>query len=138
MAMFTKGEEKMQPVASQNDRSETVIGATVSVEGTFHSEDNMLIEGSVTGVLNTTKNLTVGKGARIKADVTAANMLISGEIHGNLNAVGTIQLTSSARVYGDVETDIISIETGAVLQGRCTTGKKNAGAAKDTGIEKKK
>jgi cytoskeletal protein CcmA (bactofilin family) len=45
---------------------------------------------------------------------------------------------ASARVYGDVETNIISIETGAVLQGRCTTGKQSAGIAKDTGPEKKK
>lgn len=137
--MFTKGEEKAQPtMAESNERPETVIGATVSVEGTFHSQDNMQIEGSVTGTLATTKNLTVGKGAHIKADVSAANMMISGEIRGNLTATGAIKLASSARVYGDVETNIISIETGAVLQGRCTTGKQPAIATKDTGIEKRK
>jgi cytoskeletal protein CcmA (bactofilin family) len=135
--MFTKGEEKMQTPEVSNERPETVIGATVAVEGTFHSEDNMLIEGSVTGTLRTTKNLTVGKGAHIKADVAAANMYISGEIRGNLTATGSIQLAASARVYGDVETNIISIETGAVLQGRCTTGKQNAVATKET-TEKRK
>ena len=136
MAMFTKGEEKMNTPEVANDRPDTVIGATVAVEGTFHSEDNMLIEGSVTGTLRTSKNLTVGKGAHIKADVAAANMYISGEIRGNLTATGSIQLAASARVYGDVETNIISIETGAVLQGRCSTGKQVA-ATKET-TEKRK
>ena len=122
--MFTKGEEKMNSNNTmQSDRPETVIGTSVSVEGTFHSEDNMLVDGSVTGTLATTKNLTVGKDAHIKADVSAANMSISGEVRGNLSATGSIKLAASARVYGDVEIHIISIETGAVLQGRCTTGK---------------
>lgn len=139
MAMFTKGDEKMStPAATQSDRPETVIGATVAVEGTFHSEDNMLIDGSVTGTLSTTKNLTVGKGAHIKADVSAANMFISGDVRGNLTATGSIQLAASARVYGDVETNILSIETGAVLQGRCTTGKQPTVANKEQGTDKRK
>ena len=140
MAMFTKGEEKMQPTGSTaNERPDTVIGTTVIVEGTFQSQDNMLIEGSVTGTVSTTKNLTVGKNAHIKADVSAANMTISGEVRGNLTATGTIQLASTARVYGDVETNIISIETGAVLQGRCTTGAQPATATqKEPGTEKRK
>ena len=71
-------------------------------------------------------------------------MHIAGEVHGNLKASGSMTLTSSARVYGDVETGIISVETGAVLQGRCVAnGGKGVSVApvKETlsaSLEKKK
>ncbi len=116
-AMFHKEEGGRE--FTPNTKPETVIGPTVKVEGTFESQDNILVDGVVMGSLKTTKDLTVGKGARIEADVMAANMHIAGEVHGNLKASGSMTLTNSARVYGDVETGIISVEVGAVLQGRC-------------------
>lgn len=121
-AMFTKNEGENGDDSPTKHHAETVIGPSVKVEGTFQSEDNIYIEGHAVGTLSTSKDLTVGKNARIKADVTAANMHVSGEVRGNLKASGTIQLTASARVYGDVTTQIISIETGAIMQGHCVTG----------------
>lgn len=124
--MFGKEEGGEGGSAMQQKAAQTVIGPTVKVEGSFHSDDNILIDGQVVGTVKTSKDLTVGPDSRIEADVTAENMHISGEVKGNLHASGTITLTSSARVYGDVETSIISVETGAVLQGRCVTGGNSA------------
>lgn len=127
-ALFHKEEGGREYTA--NAKPETIIGPTVKVEGTFDSQDTILVDGVVMGSLKTTKDLTVGQGARIEADVTAVNMHIAGEVHGNLKASGSLTLTSSARVYGDVETGIISVETGAVIQGRCVaSGGKGAAPA---------
>ncbi len=120
--MFSKEDETHAPAKSSTSPTETVIGPTVKVEGTFNGEDNVLVEGMVVGTLHTTHNLTVSDQATIEADVTAENMHISGTVKGNLKASDTITLTKSARIYGDVETNIISVETGAVIQGRCITG----------------
>jgi len=128
--MFAKEEGGDKSDVHTTSSAQTVIGPTVKVEGSFQSDDNIAIDGHVVGTIKTSKDLTVGTDSKIEADVSAANMHISGEVKGNLHASGTITLTSSARVYGDVETSIISVETGAVIQGRCTTG---AGA--DTPIE---
>lgn len=102
---------------------ETTIGPSVKVEGTFKGEGNVVIEGEMIGTFSTTKNLTVGQNARVRADVTADNMFVSGEIHGNLHVTGRVELTASAKIYGDIETDIISVAPGAILKGKCTTGK---------------
>lgn len=127
MAMFGSGSQKGESTTQVDaapvvrEAAGTVIGSTVKVEGQFNSEDNVLIEGEVVGSITTTQDLTVGEGAHIEADVKAANMYISGEIKGNLVCEGSMLLTRTARIYGDIETGILSIETGAVLQGRCTT-----------------
>lgn len=125
MAMFGSGGAKdldaddATPV--MRDAAGTVIGSTVKVEGQFNSDDDVLIEGEVVGTITTTQDLTVGEGARIEGDVRAANMYMSGEVHGNLVCEGHLQLADTARIFGDIETNILSVETGAVLQGRCVT-----------------
>ncbi len=126
VAMFSKEEDngaELQP-ATQGNGAETIIGPTVKIEGAFESTDNILVEGEVIGTLKTTKDLTVAEGAKIEADIMAGNMHISGHIIGNIHVSGKVQLTSTAKIIGDIETDIISIETGATLQGRCVSGQK--------------
>lgn len=133
-AMFSKEAEDTQ-VNDSTAGAKTVIGPTVKVEGTFESEDNILIEGEVVGTVSTSKDLTVGKDARLKADVSAANMNISGEVHGNLNATGTIELASTARIQGDMKSTVLTVESGASVNGQCTTGESASQNIEDAGEE---
>ncbi|HLD22176.1 MAG TPA: polymer-forming cytoskeletal protein [Patescibacteria group bacterium] len=120
MALFTKETEVTH--GAQPTASKTIIGSTVKVEGTIQSDDNIIIEGQLVGKVVTSKNITVGKDAKIQADMQAQSMDIAGEVRGNLKAVSDIQLHASAHVYGDLVAKNIGIESGAVLQGQCTTG----------------
>lgn len=119
----TKHEEESNHHAVNHSGAETIIGPSVKVDGTFQGEGDVLVEGMVTGMLTTAKDLTVGEHAKIEADVKAANMYIAGEVRGNLQASGTIELAASAKIYGDMEAEILSIASGAVVQGRCVSGK---------------
>lgn len=134
-----KDEEK---VTHGGGETETTIGPSVRVEGTFHGEGNVIVEGEFVGSLKTAKNLTVGQNAHVKADVEAVNMSISGEVRGNIKASGKIVLFSSAKIFGDIETHIISVEAGAALQGNCVVGNRvlesaNTGTSKSDVVRKK-
>lgn len=98
---------------------ETVIGPSVKVEGNFVGEGNIVVEGTVHGMLKTRHNLRVGKDAKIKADVQAANLYVAGEIRGNVKVSEKAELSSTARILGNLETKVLSIETGATLHGKC-------------------
>lgn len=105
-----------------NDKNaETIIGPSVKIEGSFIGDDNILVEGQVIGNLKTKGNLTVAQSAKIEADVEAQNLLVSGEIIGNIICHEKIDLTATAHITGDITTNIIAVETGAVIKGRCTT-----------------
>lgn len=101
---------------------ETIIGPSVQVEGDFITAGDIVIEGTVSGKLKTEKNLRVGTGAKIFANVSAANALIAGEIQGNVKVDGNLELTNTARVFGDVKAQTLSIATGACLHGKCQAG----------------
>lgn len=115
--MFKREEEEIQ-----GGETETIIGPSVKVEGDFHGEGSIVVEGQVTGSLKTNQNLKVGANAKIKADVEAANILVAGEIVGNLRIKEKTELKNTAKVNGDIITKIISIETGAILKGKCLSG----------------
>lgn len=100
----------------------TIIGDGIKLEGKFTGSGNVTVRGEVVGTLNTTDDITVEASAKIKADVEGNNISVAGEIHGNVLCHGQLQLLSSGKIFGDVTTQILSVETGAVIKGQCSTG----------------
>jgi len=121
MSMFDSKDEKGgdRGFEMKQGEAETVIGASVKVDGDFTSNGNVLVQGILNGSLKTKGNLRVDEGAKIKADVQAANASVSGEIEGNVTIKDNLDLGSSAKIAGDIITKVLSIEPGAVLNGHC-------------------
>ena len=104
------------------DEIETVIGPSVQVEGNFVANGDIIIEGVVSGSIKTEKNLRIGQGARVFAQVSAANALIAGEVQGNIKIKENLELTNTAKIFGDVKTSVLTMAGGASLHGKCTAG----------------
>lgn len=109
-------------MSNHGHEPETIIAASVKVEGDFASQGNVLIEGVVEGSLRTDGDLRVGERARISADVTAANAVVAGEVRGNLTVGERLELESTARVHGDVKTKILIVASGATINGKLQMG----------------
>ena len=108
---------KNQPTTSQKS-IETIIGPSVKVEGNFKGEGDLVIEGILVGDLQTKNNLKVGQNATVDAHIKANNAFISGKIKGNIIVKGKVEITGTAVILGDIKAQIISIESGALVQGK--------------------
>ncbi len=97
---------------------ETVIGASVKVEGNFSGTGDIVIEGHVAGTLKTSKNLRIGESAVIKADVDAANIIVAGEIRGHVNCSGRVEILATGKIFGNVDTQSIAVAHGAIIHGK--------------------
>lgn len=97
---------------------ETIIGPSVKLEGDFEGSGDMVVDGIVIGNLKTKNYLKVGKDAKISANVEAQNAYIAGEISGNLNVKGDLEFTSSAKIGGDINCHSLTIERGALINGK--------------------
>jgi len=120
--MFTNGKDanKSGGIKIEQGENETIIGASVKVDGDFTSEGNVLVQGMVNGSLKTAGNLQVDEGATIKANVEAESAIVRGTIKGNVGVQSSLELGASASVEGDIVTKVLSIEPGAVLHGHCS------------------
>ncbi|MBM5789928.1 polymer-forming cytoskeletal protein [Candidatus Parcubacteria bacterium] len=107
---------------AQHSTGETIIAQGVRVEGDFHSSGDVVIDGEVSGSIETAQALTVGESARIQADVVANSARVAGEIKGNITAVERLELLASSVVEGDIETADLSIASGARVNGKVMMG----------------
>ncbi len=100
--------------------AETIIGPSIKVKGNFHGQGNIIIEGIVEGSVKTSNSLLIGNKAKITANIEAKEAKIGGEVNGNVKIQGYLEISSGAKILGDIEASALSIEKGAVLNGKCT------------------
>jgi cytoskeletal protein CcmA (bactofilin family) len=116
------GSKHPQSMAAQAISNETIIAQGVKVEGDFHSQGDVVIDGEVTGSIETAQSLTIGEKARIHANVTAKSAVVAGEVKGNLHAAERLELLATSVVEGDVETANLSVACGAMINGKIIMG----------------
>jgi len=118
--------------------TDTIIGPSVKVEGDFVTEGNIIVEGTICGTIKTSQNIKVGPSSKIFANIWADNALVAGEIQGNLNIANKLELTASAKIFGDIKTAVLSIASGATINGKCQmTDNKNKSVRPEFSKQKK-
>jgi cytoskeletal protein CcmA (bactofilin family) len=94
-----------------------VVAADLAVQGELSSDGELIVDGLICGDVSVHK-LVVGLEGRIVGNVTADSVDLYGEIRGNVTAA-VVRLYKSARALGDLTQGELTIEAGAVFEGRC-------------------
>lgn len=103
---------------------ETIVGATVKIEGDLVSEGDIKVDGLVTGKIKTSKNLYVGSMAKIEADVEAANAIFAGVVKGDVKIKEGLLIQETGKVDGNISCLRLAIAEGAHFSGSCTMPEK--------------
>jgi len=110
--MFNKSEEG----------GETIIAQGVRLDGEFKSAGKVIIEGEVVGHIETSSDILIGEHASIHADITAHNATIAGQVKGNITVTEKVEIGPTAEISGDITAQVLAIESGARLVGKCAIG----------------
>lgn len=106
----------------ENERSgelNTIIGKGTVIEGLLAVQNSLRIDGRVTGQVQVTDSLVVGKDGEIEGEVKVKNAIIGGRVRNRVLATGKVVLESHATVHGEVKTTKLVIDEGAVFDGNC-------------------
>ena len=107
----------------------TTIGRSLSIQGEISSDEDLIIEGRVGGhIVMKNATLTIGKEARVDADVRGLRVQVLGAIQGNIAATERIELAPTAEVVGDLTADRIVVIEGATFNGRIDMDKRTIAA----------
>jgi len=99
-------------------RATAVIGPSIQIEGTVRCQEDVFIEGEVTGTIHLQNNtLTVGTQGKIKADVYANTVYVEGSTEGDLFGSEQVIIRKSAKVRGNITSPRVSLEDGATFKG---------------------
>jgi cytoskeletal protein CcmA (bactofilin family) len=113
----TSQNETDHPATIQSDVALPAQPREIAFEGTLR------INGYVAGVIRSNEgSLIVEAAGEVDADISVHDATIYGCVRGDIRARENVELGGSARVIGDIETVALSIEPGAVFEGRCIFG----------------
>ncbi len=105
----------------EEEQGEKFLDITANMEGdlSFNDPVNLRISGEFKGNLNTKGRLVIGEKAMVNAGINGEEISIAGKITGNVKASKKLEILSSGQINGDVQTPVLSIKEGGILQGRC-------------------
>ena len=103
--------------SSRSSGGVTVIGETLRIQGTLTSNEEIVVNGELSGQLQMNHRLTIGAKGKVDAGVHAKEVIIAGSVKGNVDAAERITLRAGANLVGDVKTAGIVIEDGAYFKG---------------------
>ena len=113
--MFNKN-DKSAPRAGTGGGNLSFIGSEVIITGNVGGKGNLHIDGQVDGDVSCAM-VILGPGGRINGHVTADDARIAGTVDGTI-AAKSLTIEASARITGDLSYDAVSVETGAMVEGR--------------------
>lgn len=101
---------------------DTWIGPQTEVQGQFHIQAGLHVDGRVTGTVSAEGSdsaaVTVSEGGAIIGDIHAPHVIVNGYVEGDLHVSGRIELASKARIKGDVYYQVLEMAAGAEVNGR--------------------
>ena len=119
--MFLKG--KARPAQPEQVTDEdgspddpTIIQADLTIFGEVRSAGAIQVYGRVEGTV-VGRAVNIGEGAVMRGPVAADTIHISGEVDGSVKAP-TVIIGKTARVIGTITHHTLSVEPGAVVDGR--------------------
>jgi cytoskeletal protein CcmA (bactofilin family) len=94
----------------------SIISANLHIVGNLNTEGEVQVDGTIDGDV-TSRALTVGENAKVSGEITADEVEIRGSIEGKVKA-RSVKLSKSAHVVGDIIHEVLSIESGAYIEGQ--------------------
>src|SRR5438132_12252313 len=86
----------------------------------FRFEGKLRIDCFVAGrIRSATGTLIIAETGKAEADIIVAVAIIEGDVRGNIHATERVEIANHASVIGNIEAGTISIQPGAVFEGRC-------------------
>lgn len=110
--------EAMGPTGAMKDSVTSRLGANLHMKGEITGSEDLLIDGSVEGLVRLDeRKVTIGKTAKVTADISVGEVLVYGIVKGNVRAKSRIEIKKDGSVDGDLNTAQVMIEDGAVFRG---------------------
>lgn len=88
------------------------------VEGNITAKSIKLSGGKITGNITCEGTVETDKDTVINGNISASVIVISGKVTGEIRAKESVMLSSTAVIKGDLYSAAISVEKGALLEGK--------------------
>ena len=89
-----------------------------NITGELQFSNTLRIDGNFHGSITSGDTLIIGEHAVVHADIKVGEIEIHGQVFGNLEVRRRTEIASTGRLRGDLQTSILIVQAGAVLDGK--------------------
>lgn len=107
---------------SNEEKSATVLGPTLEIEGEIEGDEDLVIQGRIQGKIISKKDLTVDNSGKVEASITTKNLAVSGMLVGNVTASERVEVRKEGKMIGDIKAPRVIIADGAKFKGNIEMG----------------
>ena len=95
----------------------TVIGSSITVSGSFKSQEDVSVQGTLRGLVETAADLFVEEGGMVEAEVITRNIDVRGVVVGNVTASDRFEIHPGGSVTGDIRAPRVVLADGGKYKG---------------------
>lgn len=96
------------------------LGDGSKFEGTLVFDDIVRMDGHFQGSITSSDTLIAGQTAEILADIRVGTLILSGNFKGTIEAQNKVELRAPAVVEGTIQTPVLVVEEGVVMNSSIT------------------
>jgi cytoskeletal protein CcmA (bactofilin family) len=104
------------------EKGVTLIAANTEVCGDIRFEDQLYINGRVSGNIiadaESEATLVVSEEGSVNGEIRVPNVVVNGSVEGNIYASTRMELAAKAQVKGSVYYKLIEMQLGAMVDGQ--------------------
>ena len=129
----------MRKESIEKSEIKAFLGPGSQFEGKLLFNEIVRLDGTFRGEINSRDTLIVGESADIQAEINVGTLVLSGRFKGNVKATQRVELRSPAQVEGNIETPVLVVEEGVLLNSTLAMKPAECGpdGAKATAVAKK-
>ena len=117
MAIFNNSDVKPESSNSSNtDASTTIITVGAFIKGEVNLECDLYVDGDFEGIINSKKNVNIGKNGHVKGNVIAKYIIIQGKVDGTVDA-DKVHIKAGGHVVGTITSSELIIESKGIFEG---------------------
>ncbi len=122
------------PAAGRNRSAELgTIGPSISIRGEVTGDEDLVILGHIEGTITLPNHdVTLGKDARVKANVNAKQVIVDGHVEGDVTGKEVVTIRRSGSVQGNISAQRVVLEDGCRFSGSIDMGGSGSGAQDST------
>jgi cytoskeletal protein CcmA (bactofilin family) len=120
--MFNSKNKTSMQQSTTNGSGATLISAGTTLKGDISSNNDLRIDGTVIGNINSSAKIIIGTNGVVEGDITGNQADITGKVSGNVRAKELLQLKGECVVTGNLYAGKLQVEPTATFNGQCHMG----------------
>jgi len=118
----TKNKTEMQQPVTNGNGGATLISSGTILKGDISSNNDLRIDGTVIGNVNSSAKIIIGTSGVVEGDIAGNQADITGKVSGNIRAKELLQLRGECLVTGNLYAGKLQVEPSATFNGQCHMG----------------